>query len=174
MARYKVRLKDKAPVTHEELLGWLAYDPATGIFRWRQDGKGKGGGRQKAGEVAGYERQADGYMEVCLRGLKYRAHRLAWFYVHGRWPKPGVDHRNGDLTDNSIENLREATQAQNCANKEGWRKGLKGTYFNGRKWIAQIGKNRVVHYLGGFDSEQKAHEVYVEAAKRLHGEFARI
>ena len=173
MARYKVRLKGKAPVTHEELLVWLEYDLATGIFRWRQDGVGTGGKRQKAGEVAGYKR-LDGYMEVCLNGLKYRAHRLAWFYVYRRWPEPTVDHRNGDLSDNRIENLRIATRAQNSSNKKGWSGRLKGTHFNGRKWVAQISRKPMHYYLGSFSTMEQAHEAYVEAAKRLHGGFARI
>jgi hypothetical protein len=67
--------------------------------------------------------------------LKYSAHRLAWFYVHGKWPQSGIDHRNGDIGDNRIENLREATQAQNCANKRGLGK-LKAP-ISTEKWIAQ-------------------------------------
>jgi hypothetical protein len=35
----------------------------------------------------------------------------------------------------------------------------------------QVGKK--VHYLGKFETEMQAHLAYVEASKRLFGEFAR-
>ncbi len=46
----------------------------------------------------------------------YKAHRLAWFYVHGVWPKEQIDHINGDKADNCIANLRLADFSKNQAN----------------------------------------------------------
>jgi hypothetical protein len=36
--------------------------------------------------------------------------------AHGRWPEHDIDHRNGVRDDNRLENLREATNAQNTQN----------------------------------------------------------
>lgn len=90
-----------------------------------------------------------------------------------------VDHINGDKIDNRRQNLRSCTRAQNQMNqrpKGGLRKnklGLKGVCRNHGRYMANITANKVQHYLGTFDTPEEAHAAYCEAAKRLHGEFAR-
>ena len=42
-----------------------------------------------------------------------------------------------------------------------------------KKWIASIRVNCKLIHLGSFDSPEDAARVREEAAKRLHGEFAR-
>jgi hypothetical protein len=49
---------------------------------------------------------------------RYPAARLAWFYVHARWPAPCIGHINGDPGDNRLANLREATHAQKMQNRK--------------------------------------------------------
>lgn len=92
-----------------------------------------------------------------------------------------VDHINGDGLDNRKENLRIATNSQNQANKKvskNNKTGLKGVspiytkgYFCGYK--AQISHQNKVIYLGCFPTPEDAHEVYKQAAKKYHGEFAK-
>ena len=41
------------------------------------------------------------------------AHRLVWFYIHGKWPEMELDHINNNKRDNRIENLREVTRGEN-------------------------------------------------------------
>lgn len=89
-----------------------------------------------------------------------------------------VDHINGNGLDNRRVNLRMATNAQNQWNRKTSRSnplGLKGVSWERRtcKWRARIGANGVNIMIGTFDTPEAAHEAYCEAARRLHGEFAR-
>src|SRR5215813_12463625 len=70
---------------------WLSYDPMTGIFRWLKSN----GGRARVGAAAGCQ-MTIGY--VCIRVCKILlyAHRLAWWFHYGQFPKNQVDHINGN------------------------------------------------------------------------------
>jgi hypothetical protein len=159
-------------ISHAELLRLVHYDPETGIITW----KVRRSNRVMAGHVAGKVHKKTGYREIIIDRRYYLAHRLAWFYAHGTWPER-IDHRDGDKLNNRIENLREATVSQNAANKKmnitnrcGF-KGVRATENN--RWRATIETNSKSYSLGTFDTPEEAHAAYVNAAKRLFGEFAR-
>jgi hypothetical protein len=119
-----------------------------------------------------------GYWHVGVDGDEYKAHRLAWLFVHGEWPAGRLDHENGDTADNRIANLRPVTHSQNIANSRLRRdstSGFKGVsfYTSAGKWGANINKDGRRHYLGLFNTPEEAHAAYCEAACELHGEFAR-
>lgn len=144
---------------------FLKYNPATGELVWRDSGR-----------VAG-SRHIHGYRYLTLSGKQYKTHTICWLLYYGRPPKDQIDHKNGIRDDNRIENLREATASQNQFNK-GIQKnnttGFKGVCFRpGRGYVASIRKYYKRHYLGCFDTAEKAHAAYVNAATNLHGEFAR-
>jgi hypothetical protein len=89
-----------------------------------------------------------------------------------------VDHINGDILDNRRANLRLCTQAGNGKNRHNRRDnktGYKGVSLrrNGR-WIARIRSDDVLHHLGSFTDVEEAARAYDAAARRLHGEFARL
>lgn len=89
-----------------------------------------------------------------------------------------TDHENGDGLDNRRANLRPATKSQNQANVGRRRhntSGYKGVVWHARagKWAAYVRHNDRPNYLGLFVTPEEAHAAYCEAAKRLHGEFAR-
>jgi hypothetical protein len=46
-----------------------------------------------------------GYRYIDIDGKTYRADKIAWFFVHGKWPTD-VEHLDGDLTNNQLKNLR--------------------------------------------------------------------
>src|SRR5882672_2364605 len=104
----------------------LHYDPKTGIFRWRVRMSPARG----AGEIAGAK--SGNYIRIGIKRRWYQAHRLAWLYVHGKWPLYWLDHANGDKLDNRLENLREATHSQNQMNSRRAKhntSGFKGVTF---------------------------------------------
>lgn len=164
-----VHLKD---LTYKRLREALTYDKDTGIFKWRIST----GPRMKPGEIAGQTPNTKGYRQIKLDAVKYKAHRLAWFYVYKRWPADQIDHINEDKSDNRICNLREAAQWQNRANTGACKvntSGFKCVSFRHGKWTARISKDGKRINLGCYKTPEKAHKVYVAASKKLHKEFSR-
>lgn len=95
--------------------------------------------------------------------------------------KPGqtVDHINGNKLDNRRSNLRICSMQENAYNRRtqsNCKSGIKGVYWHkrGHKWCVEIRANKKKYYLGLYESKSEAKSVYQEAAKRLHGEFARL
>lgn len=89
-----------------------------------------------------------------------------------------TDHIDGNGLNNRRMNLRHATKSENmrnkCAradNKSGF-KGVSWCKANG-KWLASIRLHQKSHNLGYHTTPESAHEAYCQAAKKLHGEFAR-
>ena len=161
-------------LTRDRLMEVLDCDPEIGEFTWRLQ---PGSRSDLVGKRAGYN-APPGYRSVTIDGEGYLVHRLIWLYVHGKFPLEQLDHINLNRSDNRIENLREATNAQNMQNKKAGKSkygvGLKGAQWNYRdkKWVAQSAlDNGKTTHLGSFDTEQEAHEAYCEAAKKVFGEF---
>jgi hypothetical protein len=107
----------------------------------------------------------------------YLAHRLAWFYVNGCWPRMGLDHVNLDGLDNRLSNLREATKAENQRNTRPPRtnkSGVKGVFWRRdlQKWRAAITINGKSIHLGVFVEKRDAAESYRAAALTHFGPFA--
>jgi len=93
-----------------------------------------------------------------------------------------VDHANGNTLDNRRCNLRICSHAENMRNRKMHKNnscGLKGVYFdksvgNRMFWRAQIRHGGKKIYLGRFQDAETAHSAYLMAAKKLHGDFARL
>ena len=160
--------KYQTELTAERLRDLLSYDLETGDFRWRI----RTSNCIHVGDVAGCQ-NTNCYLQIRVDRRLYLAHRLAWLYVHGRWPNAELDHRNGVRTDNRIENLREATRSENCQNigrSPRSATGHKGVYCrpDKKKWWARIQLSGKKHYLGSFDSLDAAVEARSRAKAELH------
>ena len=162
-----------------ELKTILDYDPETGAFTWKHRANGpKWWNTRWAGKAAGSTYRIGNTFYTCIRisGQKFYAHRLAWFYVYGEWPQHEIDHRDRDGTNNRLSNMRPATRTLNKGNQRRRKDnthGFKGARRCRSNWQASISKDGVRFHLGTFSSPELAHEAYVEAAKKLYGEFAR-
>ena len=128
-------------------------------------------GRAPAGTSSSYT-DKDGYLCVAIEGKLYRAHRLVWLYVHGKFPKGDIDHINRIKDDNRIKNLRDVTRSENKQNMGPMLRnkcGIKGVQLRpGGAWIATIcvqGKRR---HLGSYKTSSEASAAYNAAAKILH------
>ena len=98
-------------LTQARLKELLHYNAKTGIFTWVAD---RHSGR--VGKVAGCINKADGYLHLTIDRKVYKAHRLAWFYVHGEWPEE-IDHIKHDKVDNRIKKMRSVSHSENQKNR---------------------------------------------------------
>lgn len=162
----------KSDLSHERLLSLLAYDPETGIFtnlKWR-----KGIAERRVGSAAGFLNPY-GYVRIKVDGRAYQGHRLAWFWMTGKWPKIDIDHIDGNKSNNIWSNLREANKSQNRANRlYKCSNPLKGCYPYRGKFVSKISAGGTKLHLGTFLTAEEAHAAYCVAARRYHGEFARV
>lgn len=139
----------------------LHYDPLTGIFTWLVSTNG----RVKVGDVAGTRDQ--GYVIISVDRRLYRAHRLAWLYVYGQWPKFEIDHDNQVKDDNRIANLLDVPHQRNMHNiaqpTKVNRLGARGVEPYGEKYRAFIGSRKNRKFLGTFDCLDGAQSAYQAA-----------
>lgn len=150
----------------------LDYDPLTGIFTWRV----RTSNRVQVGDQAGVVSD-NGYIFLLVDNDKVLAHRLAWFYVYGVWPKNQIDHIDRNRASNALANLREATMSENAANgvlRSNNKSGYRGVSWDKRrsKWVARIVKEYKQHVLGYFVSKEDAYAAYLSAAREKQGAFA--
>lgn len=152
------------PLSSDRLKQVLAYNPKTGGFKWRETK-----GRAKAGSFAGAT-DAYGYRVIRVDGVLYKAHRLAWLYVHGRWPDGILDHINRAPGDNRIRNLREVSQSENMHNaKRTSKSGVPGVRWRGDRgrWTAQIRVGYKTYALGSFATKEEAIAARQNAEKTM-------
>ncbi len=177
-------------LTSEECFSLFSYDAVTGDLLWKErplklfsdSHWWKIWNTKNSGKVAGYRsrgRGRDAAIIVSVHDKNRCAHRIIWTMMKGLIPDGMViDHIDGNPFNNRLENLRLATVAQNNVNRgaqKGSISGLKGAHFHKKtgKYISRITADGVHKHLGYFDTPEKANQVYAEAAKELHGEFAK-
>lgn len=151
----------------------LHYDINDGVFTWLRHSD-----IELVGTVAGSIND-QGYVQIVLDGISYKAHRLVWLYLHGEFPKDIIDHIDGDKGNNRRENLRECSYSENQANR-----GLNKNNTSGYKGVSfciPTGKWRALVYFRGtriscgrFDSVIDAAKAYDRKALEVFGDFASV
>ena len=157
-------------LTHELLKTLIHYDAETGIFTRINSPRNRSLGVIKLATTT------RGYITIFVSDKQYTAHRLAWFYTYGVWPKQHLDHVNRIKTDNRLCNLREADDSLNNKNmglKKCNTSGYKGVYYYKSRgnWQAQIRADGKRIFIGYFKTAAEAGKAYDDYAKQHHAEF---
>lgn len=155
---------------------YLRYEPETGNFIWLK----KASKKTIVGSVAGCRDTKYGYIVIRLKGVLFRANRLACAFMGVDIEGKHVDHIDGDTSNDRIANLRPCSRSQNMANMSAhadnkysrW-KGVSWSLAN-KNWYARIYHEGKSRWLGSFNDEREAAEAYIFAALEHHGEYARF
>ncbi len=158
-------------VTQERLKELFDYQDGALIRR-------RTGLRVKCSPVEGHR-----YLRVFIDGKPRSLHRMIYLWHYGYLPKT-LDHIDGDRANNKIENLREATQHQNCLNRKHQttsKSPYKNVYLQPptknaewkRNWVVSLNVAGKRKYIGSFEDLELADLVATEARDKFHGQFAR-
>ena len=134
-------------LTANRLRKLLNYNPGTGVFRWRVHR----GGPKNVDGVAGCIHPPKGYRQIYIDGKIYRANRLAWLYMTGKWPKLEIGYINRNTSNTRWANLRAMTPSQRGAASLTRNKlGVRGVWITkSGKYVARIkvaGKKSISDY----------------------------
>ena len=162
-------------MTVERLRSVVDYNSDTGKFTWKYRVDVERAWNMKhVGKETGCKNHSDRltYLVVRIDDVLYRAHRLAWLWVYGRWPEGFIDHRDGDGTNNQIANLREGSNQRNAMNQArryDSTSGVTGVSWSkaAEKWMAYVYLDGGRKYLGIFSD----FSVAADAAKRARAEM---
>ena len=155
-------------MTQEYLKSILKYNETTGTFTWIV----AMGVRGVVGGTAGSTRKDTKYVNIQIDQKAYKAHRLAWLYMYGMFPKNEIDHINHDRSDNRISNLRDVTIKDNMKNLPLYSINSSGKMgVNRRKgtssWVAYININKKRIHIGSYTTKEEAIKAR-EEAETLH------
>ena len=119
------------------------------------------------------------YAQAYVRGTGRAGRNLVLLHRFIARTPPGLetDHANGNGLDNRRGNLRDATVGQNRANsrRKLGESGYRGVKRHGRGWSVELTNgNGGRIYLGTFDTPEVAARAFDDAARRVHGAFARL
>lgn len=118
------------------------------------------------------------YRQVVVDGINRRVHVVVWEEAYGPVPEGmHVDHKDGDIHNNELSNLRLATVSQNISNSKIYSTNQTG--LKGLSW--DVGRER---WRGAIKSDFKQHSIRGDLLTvccwlftqrlALHGEFARF
>lgn len=181
--KYTYTKTAKDTPSQEYLKSIFYYDESTGNLIW----KGKSISESKdvknskiwntkfKDKIAGYKNYANDYIEIRLDGQLYKAQRLVWKLCKGEEPSLHIDHINGNPSDNRIENLRLATNQDNCRNmRTRGDKKYRGVNKVRGKYQASFTVRDTVNSSPLFSQIEDAARWYDEQVIKAFGEFAKL
>lgn len=84
----------------------VSYDPETGLIT--RIANMESDNRDRVGEIVGTRTdKSNGKLIFMSCGVLMQNHRAAWAIFYGHWPKKMILHKDGDKTNNKIDNLCE-------------------------------------------------------------------
>lgn len=139
------------------------YNDQTGVLIWKERRfsapLASGWNTKYANKIAGVKNNA-GYISIAINKQRYLAHRIIWKLLYDAEPKI-VDHIDGDRTNNTKSNLREAD-----GNLSGYNKRLpkgrlpRGVQPNLNGFMARLCSS----YIGTYKTPEEASAAYQKAA----------
>ena len=139
---------------------------------------------KKTGRILQLQVDLKGYLYAHIRGYnidkKCKVHRLvALVFIDNPEKKAQVDHIDGNRKNNHVSNLRFVSNQENGMNKKIMKNntsGITGIYFHEKsnKWKSLIRVNKILIYLGNFDSKQDAIHARKKAQDLYFGEFQKF
>ena len=107
-----------------------------------------------------------GYITIRLNRKDYKNHRIIAYAFLGldiNDSKQQIDHIDRNRQNNNMNNLRIVTNQENNFNKN-----AKGFTKSKNKYRAYINLNNKQIYIGMFDTEEEAHQAYLQAKEKYH------
>jgi len=162
------QIRKLSPREEAELLQGIReyFSYSDGAFFWKK----RKGPKTQIGKEVGSSRP-DGYRQTYFNQKPYLVHHLVWLFHKGAFPEKNLDHRDRDITNNRIENLRPADQWQNRGNSEPRvdRPLPMGVYLSESGKYKSSFRNK---HLGTFETIEDALVSYGAARKEYYGDFA--
>jgi hypothetical protein len=117
------------------------------------------------------------YFRVFFDGKPRALHRMIYIWHHGQ-SEGNIDHIDGNRENNKIENLRVASQQENCLNRKHHstsKSPYKNVFWHQAvgKWTVAMSINGMRERFGYYDDIELADLVAMEARDKFHGQFAR-
>lgn len=134
--------------------------------------------RIKIGDKAGGTNgKKEPYLRLRIKEKRYLVHKIIFLIHYGYMPEI-VDHIDGDISNNAIENLREATKEQNRQNSRTNKNntsGSKNVFWqkSNKHWLVRLRCNGRKIDCGTFKEFELADLVAHEARSLYHKNFAR-
>ena len=155
-------------LTQKHLKTILHYDPVNGHFTWldHPSKRHKHWIGKRAGSSLGR------YRYINLYNKRFKEVELAYLYMTGKFPSGIVDHKNRCGLDNSWDNLRVLSHADNLVN----RKLPKRRYLNmpvgvyPETWGRYRASCRVdgkTKHIGTYDTPELSHDAYVSYVRSI-------
>jgi hypothetical protein len=154
-------------MNQEKIKRLFRYEPDTGHLYWRKPHAGC-----NFGKPAGCMSRK--YVVIRIDGVLYQASRLIWLYQVGKWPDE-VDHKDGNPSNNTWDNLREADRNQQImnANRAVGYTGIRGVTFDKARGKFKMQLNAYGRFIQKrFDTLDEAIAARKLAEQKFHGEFA--
>jgi len=105
-------------ISFEEADALFSYEPVSGRLLRRAT---TGSTKTKVGSEAGWLAGPNG-RRVKVNGKNYLVHRVIWLLSYKVWPSQQLDHKDGNVLNNRLGNLRDVSCRENQQNRKTARK----------------------------------------------------